>query len=339
MNEISDRILLTGAGFTANFGGCLADQMWTRIFSSPEIQKHECLTNLMRNNALGSKETSGILDFESIYSSVLRSNDFNDEEREGMLKAVSGAYESIEDSISQFESNSPDIGIGRCITQLIKPFLTGNSKGFIFTLNQDLFFERRPELRSMEFALPGIGHIRSEWFNLGSHAKCFTDIKAVTISEKYDFQKLFKEPSSSYIKLHGSLNWYSQNNKKVMVIGRKKEDDINKHDLLFIYMKIFKKILSREGMRLLVIGYGFMDEHINKILVESIKLKKLKLYIIDPISPIKFIDRLRYTNVEKGELWNGVCGYFQYKLSDLFPRGDNETRAWKDVKTAFFNDN
>jgi len=35
----NDRVLLTGAGFTKNFGGPLAREIWSLIFNNPRIQQ------------------------------------------------------------------------------------------------------------------------------------------------------------------------------------------------------------------------------------------------------------------------------------------------------------
>jgi len=44
-------ILLTGAGFTKNFGGFLADDMWDMILGHPLIQKNEKLKRLVLSNS------------------------------------------------------------------------------------------------------------------------------------------------------------------------------------------------------------------------------------------------------------------------------------------------
>jgi len=54
-------VLLTGAGFTKNFGGFLAIEMWSKVFNHPEIQSSEKLKSLIQNN----------FNYENIYSDVL----------------------------------------------------------------------------------------------------------------------------------------------------------------------------------------------------------------------------------------------------------------------------
>ena len=43
-------ILLTGAGFTKNFGGFLASEMWSKIFNTPAIQANKKLRDLLEGN-------------------------------------------------------------------------------------------------------------------------------------------------------------------------------------------------------------------------------------------------------------------------------------------------
>ena len=40
--QIREPVLLTGAGFTRNFGGFLANQMWDKIFNHEQVQKNFC---------------------------------------------------------------------------------------------------------------------------------------------------------------------------------------------------------------------------------------------------------------------------------------------------------
>ena len=65
-----------------------------------------------------------------------------------------------------------------------------------------------------------------------------------------------------------------------MVIGRGKEQLIQKEPLLAWYFKIFKEVLFQTNRHLLLIGYGFGDDHINDIIANAIKQYGLKIYII-----------------------------------------------------------
>ncbi|MCO5382417.1 MAG: hypothetical protein NHB15_10310 [Methanosarcina barkeri] len=60
-STFAENILLLGAGFTKNFGGLLASEMWAEIFNNENIQTQPRIKKLMQNN----------FDYESIYYSVL----------------------------------------------------------------------------------------------------------------------------------------------------------------------------------------------------------------------------------------------------------------------------
>src|SRR3990172_5249661 len=66
MINFNKTLLLTGAGFTKNFGGYLAEEMWSKIFNNPKLNKAGSLKTRLRNE----------FNFENIYSEV-----FNDDKR------------------------------------------------------------------------------------------------------------------------------------------------------------------------------------------------------------------------------------------------------------------
>ncbi len=125
---------------------------------------------------------------------------------------------------------------------------------------------------------------------------------------------LLKEGSYFLIKLHGSYNWKSYDGSDMMVIGRGKRKQIHKEPLLTYYYDLFKEVLFQDQRRLLVIGYGFGDEHINSVLSEAVREHKLKIYILSPESPKSFKEKL-CDGSQKSEdtinIWEGVSGYFQ----------------------------
>ncbi len=89
-------IILTGAGFTNNFGGFLAKDMWAAIFNSPSIQGSKKLKELL----LQDDE-----DYESIYSRVLTRDNFTEEEKFSIKQAVEGAYKNLDDTIKGWVFN------------------------------------------------------------------------------------------------------------------------------------------------------------------------------------------------------------------------------------------
>lgn len=132
----------------------------------------------------------------------------------------------------------------------------------------------------------------------------------------FNFKKdsLLEKGNFFLIKLHGSYNWKSSDGSEAMVIGRGKTKQMMKEPLLRYYFEIFKAVLSQGKRRLLVIGYGFGDEHINSVISKAIKDDELKLYILSPVSPEKLKKEL-CEGPKKSEdtiiIWNGISGYFQ----------------------------
>ncbi|RCV65874.1 hypothetical protein C5S53_01550 [Methanophagales archaeon] len=106
------------------------------------------------------------------------------------------------------------------------------------------------------------------------------------------------------------------------------------------YSEIFKKALSHDPLsqdprRLLIICYGFGDEHINRILAEAVKDYKLKIYIISPDPPGDFKTELVKKKHGK-DIWQGISGYFQNGLREIFPENQTETQAGRNLFDLFF---
>jgi len=138
------------------------------------------------------------------------------------------------------------------------------------------------------------------------------------------------------IKLHGSYNWKSFDGTQKMVIGRGKTEQIQEEPLLRCYFKLFKKVLFQHQRRLLIVGYGFGDEHINHIIADAVRDYELKIFIISPDSPNDFKSKLiKKTNGEY--LWQGISGYFQHRLIEIFPEDSNiPTQASRNLYNNFF---
>ena len=140
-----------------------------------------------------------------------------------------------------------------------------------------------------------------------------------------------------YVKLHGSYGWLSQDGTDAMVIGHGKKGRIEKEPLLSWYLSLFKEVLHAGDRKLVVIGYGFGDDHINEIITGAIKEKGLQLYIICPMEPEQFRNqllRLHGVNIELNpygeDIWSGLYGYYPSKVTDFYdiysntlpPRGE-----------------
>lgn len=75
-------LLLTGAGFTHDFGGYLARNMWEKIFNHNEIKQHPKLNRLIISD----------FDYESVYYKVHSDPQYCHEEAKAIDMAILDAY-------------------------------------------------------------------------------------------------------------------------------------------------------------------------------------------------------------------------------------------------------
>ena len=120
------QILLTGAGFSKDFGGYLATQMWSVIFSQPEISRHSDIRDILLDQ----------LDYELAYSKVLHASCFGDEVKADFTKAVERSYQQMHEAFYENGVRIPAVGVCKAI---VRAFCgrQERERGFVFTLNQD----------------------------------------------------------------------------------------------------------------------------------------------------------------------------------------------------------
>ncbi|MEA3494344.1 MAG: SIR2 family protein [Candidatus Margulisiibacteriota bacterium] len=261
-------ILLTGAGFTKNFGGFLADEMWAYIFNHKNIQISKELKDLAYKH----------FNYEDLYDEVLKS----EKNLPAFIEVIDKAYQLQEKSIKANLINRSQIPINFC--EFLKSHVAS-----IFTLNQDLCFETsiistKGTAIDLQFELP---------FSPDNRKAHPFDKSPKLLPSKKELDKLEKTTDISnnlnYFKLHGSTTYYSSilPGQKVLVIGREKNKLIANEPLLNKYKIIFEQNLQEDNQSLLVIGYSFLDEHINEVIESGLK-NGLKLYIVDTLSPEEF---------------------------------------------------
>jgi len=333
IKETNDIFLLTGAGFTKNFGGFLATEMWSQIFNDSRIQNNEKLRSLLQNN----------FDFESVYSEVVDSSRYSEEEKNVVRESVQNAYKKLDDATRhwKFNSTSPHpvniYGLGDLFNKI---WASSYSKPAIFfTLNQDLFVERRWGHPS-----PGAPRFKQEFYQLDGRE--LNSSEFVTLPSENVEEAVVKGLSSHngihYIKLHGSYGWRSSNGTNQLVIGTNKESLIKSEPLLRSYFDLLKNVIGENNKKIVIIGYGFHDAHINNVLVKGVEDHNLKIYIVSTQSPQDLKLHLQNANykingvghIRSGGIWKGVHGYFPYSLKDFFPGNQEKTIYFDQLITA-----
>ena len=117
------------------------------------------------------------------------------------------------------------------------------------------------------------------------------------------------------IKLHGSINWRSSGDSSAMVMGRRKTLTIANIPLLAWYHRVFERVLSAGNVRLMVIGYGWADEHINEVIATAVRHSGLQIYSWNPSRPQDMLGKLPQGN----DILKGLMGYRTRSIQQVMP--------------------
>ena len=330
MATTTRNLLLTGAGFTHNFGAPLARDLWNKIYNDKAVRNHPTLIDLLH-----AKEP----DFETVYQEVV-DGDYPDDAKAAIQLAVNGAFSCIDQNLL-FPSSLPDSPSVQHVTDLVKEFRPRHpdQRAYFFTLNQDLFVERHM-LENAELHPLGIG--RRPGFSgqyLGQRPLTRDELKALPDEAALPAVRKNAEAHCrfGYVKLHGSQDWLDSSGRGAMVLGRAKEEMIAGEPILKWYLDLFRAVLTDSAHRLVVIGYSFRDVHINRALAAAINGPGLDLVVISPTPNGSFEAGL--TEQECGQeirlaLRRRGSRYYEWRLKDVFPAGTwcSPGAEWGDLK-------
>lgn len=327
--NFSKKILFTGAGFTADFGGYLATEMWSKIFNNENLKNFPKIKEELRDK----------FDFEFAYWSIMGNSSYSVAEKKALLKAIVQAYNSMNTNIFNTSRN----------VHLANLFNTFRGDSYTvsahFTLNQDLFLEQRFGRISLGLRTPEYKDY-SEAIN--ARSLIINDITLPTdeLLKKIRDQYLSSAGSEAYIKLHGSSGWLSSDGSNAIVIGFEKSKNIAAEPLLKWYFELFNQAINVGDAKILIIGYGFRDQHINIALAKAVKKSNLKIYVLSPGSPLTLKSTVNgffkndYKNDKEeatncSQIWEGVEGYFPYKTKELFPNDGSTPNTQVDLLKIF----
>jgi hypothetical protein len=207
------------------------------------------------------------------------------------------------------------------------------SRGFFFTLNQDLLVERACTDLGGQTNISAFGLRHQQWFTDRANLAPSQSLN-VQLPTENECPKLIARSkqggSLAYVKLHGSINWKSSTGDDCLVIGDNKSAQIEREPLLRQYFNLFKKVLNTPGARLVVVGYGFRDCHVNKAVAEAVRSNGLKLFLV---SPSDIHDILPSENEDK-EIIKASVEYQEDRLLNFYE--DNSGRLTA-AGAKFFN--
>lgn len=324
-----DRILLAGAGFSASVGGFLATQMWEKFLLSEEVFADPQLRRIV-------KDPSHNFDYEKIFHHILNHPEINAEAKTATQKALNQVY------IEHNRHVQDDSIIKKINYKWLRSFLRSfcsekDKRGFIFTTNQDLFFENLTRSLDRHNGLDSYipyetrpqNRISTSCFlkAIGLPKYCYEENKA-TLPNADELPGFLQQSWNQgdvlhFVKMHGSWGWTAADSQQQMIVGVNKESLIEKVPLLKYYYNLFDKVLSQFKGKLLVIGYSFSDPHINRVIIKGLA-NGLALHVIDKRRPRDFYDSLKN---EWYPIWDGLQGYYPYGVEEIFAAGNAEISA------------
>ncbi|MFT8854080.1 MAG: SIR2 family protein [Leuconostoc suionicum] len=248
---------------------------------------------------------------------------FNDEK---YLGKVSVNYQNFYQSIfSQRQEESPKLNI--------------------FTTNYDLFNEVALEKNEIKYT-SGFKQGLVSRFDINQF-----NFRQVDERNRYKdrWQPTTKE--ANLYKLHGSINWIEKDKN----IVQSNADDTN----IIIYPTILKHIetaqipysplfrdlsiqLQKPNSTLIIIGYGFGDDHINNLILQNLSHQDFNLIIFGNIEERKILElKNQYTSLSVhiigGKIdWKTEAYFFEYIVNELL-RNSNQQQD-KFFMTGGFND-
>ena len=265
-------ILLIGAGFSRNWGGYLANDFFDKLIGAKELDEN-CRKLLWQYKEEGFEKSLSVLQNEGGESLPL------------LEQALRSVFQRMNTAF--FDSTfSLEFIHGQNVqpNDSIKRFLARFDA--IFTLNQDILLESGYMAQSdppqafghrwSDFSLPGM-------------------IPRVQPSPLSPLPRWCGEfcpdpqgvkPTSSGIqpiyKLHGSSNWVDEKGERLIIMGGEKTAKIGGSNVLAAYAEEFGRRLNEPEMRLMIIGYGFGDGHINAAIEAAATVGGLRTFIVDP---------------------------------------------------------
>jgi hypothetical protein len=297
------RLLLTGAGFSKNWGGYLAREMWERLVGHRNVRASSDIRRVL---------LAHISDFEAALTDV----------RE-LGATAAGSFEKalLDVFLEQDEAERRNAGEYNSFNaghfdSFFERFRSADRTGLLFTLNQDVFLERR--FRGILVA-PGIGPVS---FRAGGDPLDETHRRKVQVTNA---APQLAAGELNYIKLHGSFNWKTSKGGQLLVTGGNKESQIGvEFPLLNGYLNAFRAACAEGGAWLVVVGYRFRDSHINQAIADGVRNHDLRLVIVDPAGPEPTFSGLmkerpiRVESVLLQTIWSGVAGSCSIPMGRIF---------------------
>lgn len=312
--------LLLGAGFSRNWGGWLASEAFEHLLGCPEVVSDANLRRLLwRFQHHGGFEAalaelqlaftrdpqSGQHQLLALQSAIVR-----------MFADMNGAFLDMVEW--EFQNKDRERMIGTFLTRF----------DAIFSLNQDVLLEQHytnenialigkrkwagAELPGMKRTPPQDAIHSTSWAR-----SSWSPLVEDEFKTDPNFQPIYK--------LHGSSNWVHADGKPMLIMGGAKVREIGQTPILSWYAQVFEERLAEKPSRLMCIGYGFRDEHINSAIAKAVE-GGLELFIIAPegadlarrINPTRQAGHIAEPTALEAMLEKSLVGASRRSLREIF---------------------
>ncbi len=242
------KCILTGAGFSANIGTPVTSALNEQVFTLLHARGHGAAAHLVRDHG-----------YEKAFDNLEPADESFDQIKRATMDAFLG-IDVLHKTImpAQVERQR----YYACLWHMMNILALVGNDGYVFTINYDMLVERFWHVgnnNKVTITRPYL--VENEWFYPSS---CDLDLASANAAVDLDASA---GTGCRYVKLHGSIDrWRSG---VYPVIGATKPDDLNRDALLRRYWTDFQTALDQDNVRLMVIGYGFGDKHINDKLVNA----------------------------------------------------------------------
>lgn len=187
----------------------------------------------------------------------------------------------------------------------------------IFSLNQDLLLELyyNPELHNRQWngvQFPGM-QPPPNW-----HGAFPQDKLAAVWRPMQDFSVAAN--IQPVFKLHGSVNWRDRDDGELLILGADKQARIREKQILNWYLDQFHRSLSNNETRIMVIGYGFRDPHIDDIIYSAWQRSRLQMFLVVGERGRGVFDKQPHAQIKVRDKMEdiGLCGISTRRLSATF---------------------
>lgn len=262
---MTTHILLAGAGFTRNWGGWLAKELEGDLLA--RLADDRQLSKLLQSSS--NYEDA----LEKARSPGFSSADVGPAQVKRFEKAIEDSFWAMNMGLVQ-RGNMELSSEG---SPSIHTFLAKFDS--IFTLNQDLLLElyyapKRHDLGRWEGTYyPGIDPPIVPPID-------FSEV--VRLERRVETIRRTPANRQPVYKLHGSINW-TDGTGSLFVAGGSKDAYVRTKPLLTAYFDELRTRLLNPATRLMVIGYGFADEHVNQVIVNASQMNpSLGIYYVHP---------------------------------------------------------